>query len=172
MGKIKLKNMGTFPKTIAIDFDGVIHAYSYGWQDGDIYDEPLKDAIKSINKLMADGYSVFIFSTRSSRQIKNWIRKYSNLLMYMSQSDFQDQFYPMCEWDNDFITTEESEDKLQYKVKVIPFWKKFWNSNKFIGITKRKLPAHAYIDDRAITFKGDWTETLADISYFKTYQGK
>lgn len=157
-------------KTIAIDFDGVIHKYSKGWQDGDIYDTPITDAIKSINELMTSGYAVFIFSTRNSRQIKKWLKQYSNQLMYMSPSDLQDQFYPMCEWDEKWIAAEEAKDRLQFKLKVIPFWKKFWNNTEYVGITKRKLPAHIYIDDRAIVFKGDWVQTMNELNNFKTYQ--
>lgn len=28
-------------KTIVFDFDGVIHRYSKGWQNGSIYDKPV-----------------------------------------------------------------------------------------------------------------------------------
>ena len=161
-------------KTIAIDFDGVIHAYSKGWQDGSIYDEPVKDSIKAINLLFDVGYNVFIFSTRNPRQIKKWIKEYSNQLLYMTQSDFIDQYYPFCESDAIYIKKEyEDCNKFQHIVEIIPFWKKFWNKKGVIGITKRKLPAHVYVDDRAVNFKGDWFgETLDDIQFFKTYQDR
>lgn len=60
------------PKTVAIDFDGVIHRYSKGWQDGSTYDTPMPDARASIELLMKSGYCVVIFSTRDPIQIQAW----------------------------------------------------------------------------------------------------
>ena len=61
--------------------------------------------------------------------------------------------------------------RFNFTVERIPFWKKFWNKKGVIGVTKRKLPAASYIDDRAINFNGDWYDTIAKIQNFKTYQG-
>lgn len=59
-------------KTIAVDFDGVIHAYSLGWQDGRIYDEPVPGAFSAIEQLLHD-YAVIIFTTRSPIQVADWL---------------------------------------------------------------------------------------------------
>lgn len=140
-------------KTIAIDFDGVIHKYSKGWQDGDIYDKPNEGAFEYLNELLSGENSVFIFSTRSPRQIKQWLKRHSNYLLYMSEADFIDQFAPMSNYDEKFVEREyQNKKQLQYKVEIVPFWKKFWNKKGILGITKRKLPAIAYIDDRAVKF--------------------
>lgn len=158
-------------KTVAIDFDGVIHKYSKGWQDGAIYDVAIDGSISAINALLKSGYSVFIFSTRDARQIKKWLKELSNPLLYMSQADFMDYYYPMVGNDYELFNAEyNNEEKLQYKIQSIPFWKKFWNKKNILGITKRKLPAHCYLDDRAIVFDGDWDSALQNIITFKTYQ--
>lgn len=58
--------------TIAVDFDGVIHAYSRGWGDGSIYDEPLPGALEGLRALMEQD-SVFIFTTRDVSQVSSWL---------------------------------------------------------------------------------------------------
>lgn len=128
-------------KTIAIDFDGVIHKYSGGWKDGSIYDKPIEGAFEAIRKFMDEGYSVFIFSTRSPWQIRFWL--YEQLFC----RDFPDGM----------LMT-----RYGFTTQIIPFWKKFWNKPNVLGITKRKLPAVAYIDDRAVKFNGDWSKIKID----------
>lgn len=58
--------------TVAVDFDGVVHAYSRGWQDGSIYDSALPGAIEGLRALMAE-YAVFIFTTRDAQQVAEWL---------------------------------------------------------------------------------------------------
>lgn len=148
--------------TIAIDFDGVIHKYSKGWQDGSIYDEPIEGAFKMINYFMSQGYTVFVFSTRSTWQIKGWLKRYTNPLKYMSGADFVDQYMPMTNYDEEIIKAEYANlDQLQCKSQIIPFWVKFWNKKNVLGITKRKLPALIYIDDRALRFES-WDQVKED----------
>lgn len=59
-------------RTIAVDFDGVIHRYSRGWQDGSIYDEPVAGAFSALNLLMRD-YAVFVHTTRDPWPVAAWI---------------------------------------------------------------------------------------------------
>jgi len=127
--------------TIAIDFDGVIHKYSEGWKDGSIYDEPIEGALKAIKELMKD-YSVFIFSTRSPWQIVRWLNS--------------GEHYPYC-------GAMAYDTANGYEARVIPFWVKFWNKKDVLGVTRRKLPAMVYVDDRALKFEGDWLKTLNEV---------
>lgn len=147
-------------KTIAIDFDGVIHKYSKGWQDGSIYDGPVENVFESIKCLFDAGYSVFVFSTRNSRQIKRWLKENAYESDYVHQGPGESP-------------NEYHYPKFGFTVEIIPFWKKFWNKKNVLGITKRKLPAECYIDDRAMRFDGNWSyELLKSIHLFKTYQQK
>ena len=158
-------------RTIAIDFDGVIHKYEQGYKNGEIYDDPVPGAIEHINKLIEIGKQVFIFSTRSPYQIKKWLKKYSNPLLYMSKDDYMDIYHPFQYPSDEFIIAERNrKNLLQYKCEVIPFWKKFHDKKGVLGITRRKLVAGVYIDDRAITFNGDWEDTIRKAIVFKSYQ--
>jgi len=78
MNKKQQKIDDEMKKTIAIDFDGVIHKYSEGWKNGEIYDIPNEGAIESITKLIQTGYRVVIFTCRESEQfseIKEWLQR-------------------------------------------------------------------------------------------------
>ena len=60
------QEMGGKGKTIAVDFDGVIHGYSKGWQKGQIYDDPVPGAKEALEKLKSKGYRILIYSTRNN----------------------------------------------------------------------------------------------------------
>lgn len=67
-------------KTIVFDFDGVIHKYSKGWQDGSIYDEPV-EGIKELIDELRKTYDVVIVSTRCrdlkcQLEMRDWLNKY------------------------------------------------------------------------------------------------
>lgn len=62
-------------KTIAIDFDGVIHRYSKGWHDGSAYDVPMEEAFSRIQSYLVE-YHVYILSTRDPEEIEEWLKKH------------------------------------------------------------------------------------------------
>lgn len=66
-------------KTIAIDFDGVIHKYSKGWQDGVIYDDPVEGAFEGILNLYKKGYEIVVFTARDELEpVKEWFWRWYN----------------------------------------------------------------------------------------------
>ena len=147
-------------KTIAIDFDGVIHAYSKGWQDGSIYDKPIEGIFEFIGQLFKNGYSVYIHSTRNSSQIKNWLQWYIMVTEYDVEGLGGDP-------------TIYKYTRYGYTCQKIPFWVKFWNKKNVLGISRRKLPAQIYIDDRAYKFDAinlQNGQIIPDIENFKTWQ--
>lgn len=71
------KNRG---HTLAIDFDGVLHRYSKGWQGGEIYDTAVEGAQEALKKLSDRGYQIVIYTTRAETsedvdEIREWLRK-------------------------------------------------------------------------------------------------
>ncbi len=104
-------------KTLAIDFDGVIHAYTQGWQDGSAYDIPVAGALDSLRKLSVN-YALYILSTRDPAQIQEWLQKHAPEL----------------------------------KTEIITEHQTFWEKRGIIGISRQKIAAIAYIDDRGLRF--------------------
>lgn len=50
--------------TIAVDFDGVLHAYSRGWDDGTIYDGPVAGSRAALVALDQAGFKLVVFTAR------------------------------------------------------------------------------------------------------------
>lgn len=115
--------------TIAVDFDGVIHAYTKGWHDGTIYDEPLPGAFEAIRVLMEHA-AVVIHTTRDAQQVADWLFEHG-----------------------EFNITWEAPGAVTCE---------FWNDQTRLLVTSRKLPAVAYLDDRAVRFT-TWDQALAEL---------
>jgi hypothetical protein len=115
-------------RTVCVDFDGVIHAYSRGWLDGSIYDEPVPGAFHALGKLM-ETYAVVIHTTRDPLQVVPWLRGVHGISCRADDGEPRD----------------------------------FWNTPGVALVSRRKYPAVAYIDDRAIRFT-DWDQALAELN--------
>lgn len=61
--------------TISIDFDGVIHTYEKGWDDGSIYGSVMPGTESAFRMFSQAGFALAIFSVRSTAQIKEWMDK-------------------------------------------------------------------------------------------------
>ena len=89
-------------KTIAVDFDGVIHVYSKGWHDGTIYDGLMPGATEGLLHLMQD-YAVFIFTTRDCLEVAQWTHKMTDIDVTMLGRN--DPEYPFWNWRDSILIT-------------------------------------------------------------------
>ena len=73
------KELDTLDKqrTLAVDFDGVIHAYSRGFQGlENAYDPPMPGARETLTALKEAGISLRIMSSRPRAVIEDWLAKH------------------------------------------------------------------------------------------------
>lgn len=66
--------------TVVLDFDGVLHSYTSGWQGAAVIpDPPVEGAVEFIDMLEAEGYEVVVASTRANtreglKAMRKWLR--------------------------------------------------------------------------------------------------
>lgn len=146
-------------RTIVLDFDGVLHRYDSGWFGPRVVvDEPVDDAIDFLLDLLADGWDVVVYSTRSSqwggrRTMKRWLRYWAERHFMEALKDPEGDafdrweragFIPPMEW------AEQEDCKEAGK----------WITDQ-IRFPRSKPPALVTLDDRAICFQGRFPDLEA-----------
>jgi len=116
---------------LCLDFDGVLHSYSSGWQGADVIADPPVDGAVDFIWSALDHFTVAIYSTRSESYtgrlaMKRW------LIEQMREH-----------WQRNGVEPVDAD-----KINEIQ-----WPSTK--------PPAFLTIDDRALTFDGTWPEVEA-----------
>jgi len=147
--------------TIAFDFDGVIHKYSNGWQDGAIYDEISREWFSLVRLLLKNDHHVFILTTRPKRQIYNYFRN-----NYCDRAPEHKNLPCYSVWGCGF------------GFRVMPFWEKFFKKKEVdgesfaVGICNHKAVFDVLVDDRTICFTGSFDGLRSKIENFIPWGGK
>jgi len=78
------------PKTICIDFDGVIHDYRRGWRGIDVFDKVLPGASEATQQLHDAGYIIIIHTTRNdSPALRNFLKENNICFDYINHNPHQ-----------------------------------------------------------------------------------
>lgn len=122
---------------VAIDFDGVIHSYLSGWKGvANIPDPPVDGSLDALFRLLDSGFKVAIFSSRSSSlrgrwAMKRWLER-AITKHWLAGGSLPSGVEAECWSDASGVARKFS-------------WPWF------------KPAALMTIDDRALTFNGDWS---------------
>jgi hypothetical protein len=117
---------------LAIDFDGVIHSYDRGWQDGSIYGT------------VVPGF--FEWAERAKEHFR--------LVVYSSRSKTDEGLAAMKAWlIIQWLERSNSDEVLEIDRH---------GSLAGFEFSHEKPPAFLTIDDRAIRFDGDWSADYLD----------
>lgn len=133
--------------SIGFDFDGVIHSYEKGWDDGTIYGEPIEGIFELIREVQTQ-HAVFIYSTRDSESIAHWMVKQDKAFRCVTERSHRSGYHTTWWWHDG----ADDNRPMVMGQEVYLGTRKFWNDHENIFVTDRKLPALAYIDDRAVRF--------------------
>jgi hypothetical protein len=127
---------------LCLDFDGVIHSYTSGWQGADVVSDPPVDGAIEFLRTALGAFRVAIYSSRSGQQggieaMKAWLKSHATA------------YY------DDFYSAPLANERAALMVERIE-----WPTTK--------PPAMLTIDDRAITFTGQWPD-MEDLLTFQPW---
>lgn len=139
---------------LCLDFDGVLHGYASGWKGArNIPDPPVEGAIAFLLEAHKH-FAVAIHSSRSRywggrRAMKRWLRYHIAEHLWKNPVSAARQF-TAADMGEDIKATARMFVRLRLS---FPLW---------------KPPAHVTIDDRAVTFTGQWL-SLDTLREFKPW---
>jgi hypothetical protein len=144
---------GQHPKPIVcIDFDGVIHSYERGWEDGFIYGELVPGFLEWVEQAQPH-FRLVIYSSRSgtpegrSAMIK-WLREKA------TAAGFGHAFATYSAYEKPVVVLQRNKDAQPVSLEF----------------AAAKPPAFLTIDDRSIQFNGDWIALRIDeLAQFKPW---
>ena len=131
---------------ICVDFDGVIHSYENGWQDGKIYGTVVPGFFEWAEEASVI-FQLTIFSSRS----KNGVQREAMITWL---------WYRYLEYKG--VSFEEGASE-EAKALIGVF------GDLFV-FSEEKPPAFISIDDRAICFKGNWKAPELTVPAMKDFR--
>lgn len=111
--------------TVVLDFDGVIHSYTSGWQGLEVIPDPPVEGIKEAIQEIRKKYKVVIVSARSHTPvgrlaIKEYLRKYD-----IEVDDISETKPPAIVYvDDRAICFNNDADNLFAKIEAFQPWQK------------------------------------------------
>lgn len=131
--------------TLCLDFDGVLHSYSSGWQGADKVSDPPVDGAMEFLVQASEVFSIAIHSSRNSKSgsveaIKSWLRRY--LREHLRSKDVQ----------SSYRNIEGEVERILMRIHY----------------PSLKPAAHVILDDRAMTFTGQWP-SIDELQTFKSW---
>jgi len=125
---------------LCLDFDGVIHSYTSGWQGADVIPDPPVPGALAFIVDATEHFTVAIFSSRSGQPgglaaMQQWLGYWSVDPEHGMPNYFDHAAWSAIQWPTE------------------------------------KPPAFLTIDDRAITFTGEWP-TMGALRAFKPWNKK
>ncbi len=74
-------------RALSIDFDGVLHSYSSGWQGhGSIIDDPVPGAVDACQRFVEAGWKLYVHTSRSQLDpVRIWLHGHQFPLMILTR---------------------------------------------------------------------------------------
>jgi len=145
---------------LCLDFDGVLHEYTSGWEGArTISDMPVNGAMEFLLDSL-EHFDVAILSSRSHRLFGRWAMKRWLRMCLEGWFDACLERAYLPPFYDPAMGTHEEERRGWARTVV-----------RMIRWPKHKPPALLTIDDRAITFTGEWP-SMEEIKAFKPWNKK